>query len=138
MDDVVYNKVATIVRCQQRVAEDYGGDPARLRTDQTRQDALLLNLQRACEAAIDLAMHIVRLEHLGIPQESRAAFTLLERAGLLDAALAEGLRRMVGFRNLAVHAYQDLDLAIVEAIIERHLAESIGAFAALALARWGD
>ena len=37
--------------------------------------------------------------------------------------LAEGLQRMVGFRNIAVHDYQSLQLPITVAIIEKHLDE---------------
>lgn len=31
----------------------------------TRQDSIILNLLRACEAAIDIAMHVVRIKGLG-------------------------------------------------------------------------
>jgi len=51
-----------------------GGLPAlyeKLETYITRQDSIILNLQRACEASIDAAMHLVRVKRLGIPQESR-------------------------------------------------------------------
>jgi uncharacterized protein YutE (UPF0331/DUF86 family) len=121
MDDVVLNKVATIERCLRRIDEEYAGQPANLEQDITRQDAIILNIQRACEASIDLAMHLVRRFTLGIPQESRHAFDLLVGAGKLDARLGDGLKRMVGFRNIAVHDYQRLNLAIVRSIIEHNL-----------------
>ena len=57
MDDVVRNKVASIERCLRRVREEFRDDPRRL-DDQTIQDALALNLQRACETSIDLAMQV--------------------------------------------------------------------------------
>jgi len=120
-DDVLLNKVAIIERCIARVHEVYQDDPTNLRSDPTRQDSILLNLQRACEASIDLAMHLVSSKRLGIPQETREAFDLLRAAGILSDALAERLRRMVGFRNIAVHDYRKLDLDIVQSIIERHL-----------------
>lgn len=122
-DDVTLNKAAAIERCLARIRAVYAGDPANLTNDLTRQESILLNLQRACEAAIDLAMHRVRRETLGIPQDSRDAFDLLVRAGSLDPALAQVLKRMVGFRNVAVHDYARLDLAIVRSILERHLGE---------------
>ena len=130
VDDVILNKAAAIERCVARVREEHGGNDARLLRDQTRQDAIILNLQRACEAAIDLAMHEIRRRHLGVPQESRDAFTLLANAGLLDSALADKMIRMVGFRNVAVHDYRALNLAIVQAIISKHLDDF------LALAQW--
>ena len=132
MDDVVLNKVATIERCLHRVQQEYVGQAERLEHDITRQDSIILNIQRACEASIDLAMHLVRRFALGVPQDSRHAFDLLAAAGKLDAVMADALKRMVGFRNIAVHDYQRLNLAIVRSIIE-HDGEDLRAFAAHAL-----
>ena len=57
-DDVVLNKAASIERCLQRILEEYAGDNQNLVENQTKLDAIILNLQRACEAAIDLAMYV--------------------------------------------------------------------------------
>jgi len=86
-DDVVLNKAATIERCLPRVLEEYAGDQRNLVANQTKQDAIVLNLQRACETAIDLAMYVISQRKLGVPQDSRDAFTLLQTAGLLPADL---------------------------------------------------
>lgn len=137
MDDIVLNKAATIERCLRRIDEEYEGDATNLEEDQTRQDSIILNIQRACEASIDLAMHLVRKFALGVPQDSRQAFDLLVEAGKLDALAAEALKRMVGFRNIAVHDYQALNLAIVRSIVEHKLVD-LRAFAQQALALDGD
>lgn len=134
MDDVVLNKAAVIQRCLQRVGEIHAGDDRNLIDDQTRQDAIVLNLLRACEATIDLAMHLVRIHRIGVPQDSREAFDLLASAKLLDTDQAEILKRMVGFRNVAVHDYTRLDLAIVRAIVVRHVAD-LDRFAAESIRR---
>jgi uncharacterized protein YutE (UPF0331/DUF86 family) len=120
-DDVVLNKAAIIERCIARVREEHAGDLRNLTDNLTRQDSIILNLQRACEAAIDLAMHLVREGRLGIPQESRDAFDLLLQGGLIEAGLADRLKRMVGFRNVAVHDYRKLNLQIVQKIVTDHL-----------------
>lgn len=122
-DDVLLNKAAIIERCLKRARSEYTGHEAELDTDQTRQDAIVLNLQRACEAAIDLAMHMVRVRRLGLPQESREAFTLLEQAKVLPGDLAARMRNMVGFRNIALHQYQQLSLPILRAILEKRLTD---------------
>jgi len=75
VNDVVTNKIEIIERCIKRINEEYRGDPANL-ANMTKQDSIVLNLQRACEAAIALAMHIVADKALGVPQTSRDAFTL--------------------------------------------------------------
>ena len=121
MDDVLLNKAAAIQRAVRRVREEHAGDDGNLLSNQTKQDAIILNLQRACETSIDAAMHLVRLHRLGVPQETREAFSLLETAGMLDHALADQMRKMVGFRNVATHEYQKLDLDIVRRIVAESL-----------------
>ncbi len=68
-------------------------------------------------------MHIVRTRQLGIPQESRDAYELLQSGGLLEAGLATRMKRMVGFRNVAVHDYIKLNLELVKVIITKHLSD---------------
>lgn len=120
-DDLLLNKSAIIERCLARIEQEYRGREEELVTNQTRQDAIILNLQRVCEAVIDLAMHLVRTHRLGLPQDSRDAFKLLNEAGLLDLPLADSMQAMVGFRNVAVHDYQELSLDIVGSILESKL-----------------
>ena len=120
-DDVVLNKAASIEHCLQRVLEEYAGNDQNLVTNQTKQDAIVLNLQRACETSIDLAMYVISRRRLGIPQDSRDAFTLLQTVGILPAELATRMQRMVDFRNVAVHEYTRLNLDVVLAIITKQL-----------------
>jgi uncharacterized protein YutE (UPF0331/DUF86 family) len=120
-DDVLVNKAAAIERAVRRVGEEHAGDDRNLLHNQTRQDAIVLNLQRACESSIDAAMHLVRVRRLGVPQDTREAFVLLEQAQVLDAHLADRLKKMVGFRNIAIHDYQKLNLDIVRSIVVNHL-----------------
>jgi uncharacterized protein YutE (UPF0331/DUF86 family) len=97
VDDVLINKAAAIERAVRRIREEYDGEDANLLSNQTRQDVIVLNLQRACESSIDAAMHLVRIHRLGVPQESRQAFEMLEDAGRLEPLLADRMRKMVGF-----------------------------------------
>jgi uncharacterized protein YutE (UPF0331/DUF86 family) len=132
--DVLLAKAATIDRCIARIEEVR----ARLQglTALDRSEIVLLNLQRAAQAAIDLAAHVVSEEELPLPAETRDLFTTLASAGVVDASLTEAMRRMVGFRNLAVHEYREIDARIVEAIVSQHLGE-LRAFAGVLLDRYG-
>lgn len=121
VDDVLVNKAATIARCVARAREEYAKDPDSFPTDLTRQDAAIMNIQRACEACLDMGQHLVRRHGLGVPQSARDVFRLLAGAGLIDGPLAGALQRMVGFRSIAVHDYKSLQVPILIAIIERHL-----------------
>ena len=119
MNDIVLGKAEIIERALRRAGDTYQAHRTSLEQDFDAQDVIILNLQRVCEAAIDLAMHIVRLKGLGLPKDSRDGFTLLEKAHVIDARLADRLRKMVAFRNIAVHDYRTLDWAIIRAILEK-------------------
>ena len=119
MNDIVINKIQSMQRCVSRAREEFefaGGD---LSSNITHQDAAVLNITRACELAIDLANHLTKVRRLGIPTDSRETFELLAKAGLISAELAGCLQSMVGFRNVAVHDYRELDPEIVNWVIER-------------------
>lgn len=104
MNDVILNKTLSIEYYINCIQEVYSSNPENLK-DFTKQDSIILNIQRACEASIDIAMHLVSERKLGIPKESRDGFRMLHEAGLLDAILTKTLMNMVGFRNIAVHDY---------------------------------
>ena len=113
-DDILLNKAAIIERCIQRIKEELAACPDL--NNVTHVDALILNIERACQAAIDMAVHMVSQKHLGIPKTRAEAFELIHRAGITDASLTQSLKGMVGFRNIAVHEYQNLDLEIIRYI----------------------
>jgi uncharacterized protein YutE (UPF0331/DUF86 family) len=115
-DEVILAKVVIIERCVARARAE-AGHAAPPEFEQAIEDSIVLNIQRGCEAAIDLAMHLVRSRALGIPQDRRDAFRLLVEAGMVDRSLGERLRRMVGFRNIAVHEYQRIARPIVDSIV---------------------
>jgi uncharacterized protein YutE (UPF0331/DUF86 family) len=125
MDDVVVNKLATIERCLKRIKQVYAEVEGTFQQDFTRQDSIILNLQRACEASIDLANYVNKTRKLGVPQSSRDSFNLLVKSELLPAELADNLMKMVGLRNIAVHDYQELNLDIVVHVIEHHLTDFV-------------
>ncbi|MCE9629928.1 MAG: DUF86 domain-containing protein [Planctomycetia bacterium] len=115
-DDILLNKAAVIERCIRRIREEAASSP--LFDDFTHVDALTLNIERACQAAIDMAMHVVAERHLGVPQSMADAFVLLERTGSIEASLSASLQGMVGFRNVAVHQYEEMDMGVLRWVVE--------------------
>ncbi|NCS94584.1 MAG: DUF86 domain-containing protein [Leptospira sp.] len=115
-DDVALNKVSIIQRSLNRALEEYYKNPSL--GNYTELDALILNLERACQAAIDLAMHLVSLQQLGVPQSSSDAFRILESNKFIQQDTAKSLLGMVGFRNIAIHEYQKLNLDIIHQIMK--------------------
>jgi len=126
MRDVILNKKESIERCVQQVRLYYAR-PSDLpfEKDHLKQDAIAANLQRAAEQAIDLANHVIRKGKLGLPKESKESFEILARTKVIPQELADKLKGMVGFRNIMVHQYQEMDIKIMVDVIEHHLDDLI-------------
>ena len=118
MDEILINKQSTINRCIKRIQEDYRED---FRENFTRQDSVILNIERACQTAIDMGNRIVRRYNLGLPQSNRDTFIKLEKNKIISPELSRQMQSMAGFRNLAVHDYGSLNLDIIVNIVENHL-----------------
>ena len=85
------------------------GDRADLLADRVRLGDLKYTFQTAIEACIDAAQHVIADRGLGVPASNRAAFLVLADAGLLDHELAVVMSGAVGFRNVLVHGYAEVD-----------------------------
>lgn len=122
MTDIILNKKESIERCIKQIRNYYNlPSDVPFAEDYLRQDAIALNLQRACEQCIDLANHVVRINKLGLPKESRDSFRLLAANKIITTELAASLEGMVGFRNVLVHEYQRLDISLMVDVVENKL-----------------
>ena len=118
--DVVLAKVAAIQKCLRRIKHVTDLDPDRL-DEIDAQEIFVLNLQRAIQSAIDLATHIVASEGLGISDTIGGNFVLLKHSKIITKSLSKKMQSMVGFRNIAIHNYQALDVNILKAILSKNL-----------------
>ncbi|MHC4873343.1 MAG: type VII toxin-antitoxin system HepT family RNase toxin [Planctomycetota bacterium] len=123
-DDVFLNKKESIERCISQINKYYD-EPAdkSFAEDIIRQDAIAVNIQRACEQAIDLANHTIKKKKAGLPKSSSESFELLKNADIISSDLTAKLKGMVGFRNILVHQYHELNLDIMVDVIENRLAD---------------
>jgi len=119
--DIIINKTETIKRCLARIKEEYVSYEDELENNYTKQDSIILNLERAAQASIDVSTHIIRIKQLGIPKRSRDVCTLLEQHKIISSKTSEQMKKMDGFRNIAVYDYQNISLDIVKSIIENNL-----------------
>lgn len=133
--DVVIGKISSIQRCLKRIKHVTGLNPDSL-DDLDTQEIVILNLQRAIQSSIDLAAHIVADEGLGVPSELRENFNLLSGKEILTEDLTARLRKMVGFRNIAVHEYDTIDNDILKSIL-RHNLKDIEEFYVVILEYYG-
>jgi len=121
-EDIILAKVANIQRCLKRINEITGGEPESL-LDINKQDIFVLNLERAIEATIDIAAHIVASEGLGLASTIRENFEILYESGIIDKELMDKMQKMVGFRNIAVYEYTSLNIEILKSILKNNLGD---------------
>lgn len=133
MNEIILNKKISIERCIEQVRKYYAmASETPFETDYLRQDAIAMNLQRIGELTIDIANYLIKRKKLGLPQDSSDAFVLLHRAGLIPDGMMKNMKGMVGFRNVLVHEYKQMDLGIMVDVIEHHLHDPLD-FANLAM-----
>lgn len=134
MDEILINKQTTINRCLKRISEDFQDD---FESNFTQQDAVILNIERACQAAIDMGNRVIRIQKLGLPQSNRDTFVKLEVNGIISQELSRKMQAMAGFRNLAVHDYGSMNITVVIDIIENRL-NDLPVFAELIMGKFGN
>ncbi|HVR09822.1 MAG TPA: DUF86 domain-containing protein [Thermoanaerobaculia bacterium] len=126
--ELVLKKLARIEACVGELRTL--GDPGVIRSDLRQERFVEHTLQIAIQSILDVASHIVSEERLGEPRTNQELIDLLARHGWIPARLELPLHQMVGFRNVLVHGYDEVDLAVVEDVA-RHRLDDLLAFAAV-------
>ena len=119
--DVVLKKLESLRRCIKRIQDKTPNTYEELADDYDLQDIITINLERSVQQCVDIGLHIISDLEIQAPETMGKTFEVLERAGCLSYDVAERMTKAVGFRNTAVHAYQEIDWQIVFAIITKHL-----------------
>lgn len=118
--DPILSKISTIKNCLTTISKATGLNPDKL-DDVIIQDAYVLNLQRAVQACIDIAHIIISEKGYKLPTSYKESFMILNRNKVISADLAEKISKMIGFRNIAVHNYQNLSPEILKSIMVNNL-----------------
>src|SRR2546425_9975244 len=123
--EVISAKLETLRRCVQRIKDKTPASAAVLLEDYDLQDIICINLERSVQTCVDLASHIIAESDLPAPGSMSEAFERLRQLKLIPDELAARLTKAVGFRNVAVHAYREMDWEIVYGIITTRLADFV-------------
>lgn len=78
-------------------------------------------LQLAIEAITDIGNHVVADLGLGVVNWYSDIPTILAENGYIDAQLKEYWIQIIGFRNVLVHDYLDIDRKIVYEVLQHRL-----------------
>lgn len=121
--EVVAQKLESLRRCLQRIKTKCPVDPDTLAADFDLQDIVSLNLSRAIQLCVDMGAHLIAGMDVPPPDTMGQTFDILARSGLVTTALADNLKKAVGFRNIAVHNYDAINWLIVHSIVNNHLSD---------------
>jgi len=120
-EPVVSEKLESLRRCLARIESKRPKTLDALERDLDAQDILVLNLSRAIQLCVDIGSHLVSRSDIAPPQTMGETFSALAQLGLLSDSMAEAMKKAVGFRNIAVHGYESLNMAIVFSIVTERL-----------------
>lgn len=121
MDSIVLEKkMDSIFRCLERLKTRLPDSKEEFLQDQDAQDVIVLNLTRAVQLSVDLAMHICANSNKQVPQTMGEAFEILLQLEVLTPAISEKMKKSVGFRNIAIHNYDEIDLELAYTIAKVH------------------
>ncbi|MDQ7787560.1 MAG: DUF86 domain-containing protein [Thermodesulfovibrionales bacterium] len=73
------------------------------------------------QAAIDLAEAVIAYNDFRKPTTMSEAFSILHEEKIIPAKLTDKMFRMVGFRNVLAHDYEDVDYDIVYDVLQKGL-----------------
>lgn len=118
---VIENKLESLRRCIVRVAEKTPSSASDLVSDFDTQDIIVLNLSRAVQLTVDVGSHIISESEQPAPASMRNVFESLHVMQVISEPISTRMKNAVGFRNVAVHCYDDLNVDIVFAICTQRL-----------------
>ena len=133
--DVLEARVESIRRCIDRIRTKTPTSAKELENDYDAQDIISINLQRAVQLSVDVGMHLISLRGWSTPDTMAGTFTVLVDNNVLERDIAERMRRGVGFRNISVHEYQDVDWQLVYRLVTERL-DDFRAFIDRVLSAW--
>ncbi|MEH6356258.1 MAG: DUF86 domain-containing protein [Marinobacter sp.] len=123
-EQLVAQKLESLRRCIQRVELKLPDNVATLLKDLDAQDIVSLNLTRAVQMSVDIASHwLAGHSESTAPKTMEQAFDALANSGVIEHDLAIRMRKLVGFRNVMIHNYDDVSWEIVFAICQYHLGD---------------
>ena len=78
-------------------------------------------LQLSLEGLLDLGSHVIAERNLGVINQARDVPRIFREQGYIDAEIEQQWLRMIGFRNILVHAYLDIDRQQVHRLLQHNL-----------------
>ena len=123
MNDIILSKISNIKNYLKRIKETTNLDTESLNDNFDVQDIFVLNLQRAIQATFDITNNIIKEYNLELPVNYKSGFVILEKHNFIDNIIKEKMIKMSGFRNIAVHNYETINVEILKSILKNNLTD---------------
>jgi uncharacterized protein YutE (UPF0331/DUF86 family) len=118
---VILKKISLIRHNLSRLRDKDNVPLESFKNDLDIQDIVLHNLQLAIQGCIDVGSHVISDEGWGVAGSLNEIFYILRDKGVIKVDLTKRMVSMIGFRNVLVHEYEDINLDIVYNILHHHL-----------------
>ncbi|MBI2487564.1 MAG: DUF86 domain-containing protein [Deltaproteobacteria bacterium] len=92
-----------------------------IRTDATLRGAVERYLYLVCQAAIDLAEVIISISGFRKPTTMSESFVILAEENVIKTEMKDKMTKLVGFRNVLTHEYEELNYEILYDILRNKL-----------------
>ncbi len=113
---IINKKLESLRRSLGRVESKRPDNLEELQANLDLQDIIVLNLSRAVQLCVDIGAHIIAASDEKAPSSMGATFDTLEKMNIIDSDISSSMKKAVGFRKIAVHGYDKLNLTMVYAI----------------------
>jgi len=119
--DLLNRKLTSLSRCLERIKTKTPRSLEVLKTDIDSQDIISVNLERAIQICVDVASHLIASRRLRSPGSMAESFSVLGESGIVPMECGQRLAKAVGFRNIAVHQYDQVNWDIVYSLVTQDL-----------------
>ncbi len=120
---IVESKLESLRRCISRIEGKMPNGANELENDFDLQDIISVNLERAVQQCVDIGAHLIAPTENGAPSTMAEIFETLFNINILKKDTTDVMKRAVGFRNIAVHNYHEINWEIVFNICQNQLGD---------------
>ena len=110
MNEII-KKLALLVREHISDIKDMGADIdySSFQSDKKLRKAIEWSIVSAVEICINIGRHIISEKSYRVPENNREVFEVLQKNNVIDDHTLERMKMAVGYRNMAIHRYGDID-----------------------------
>lgn len=103
-----------------------GVEYATFLTDKKLRKAIEWSIVSAVELCINIGRHLISEKGFRVPENNREVFQILFENDLIDEATLENMKKAVGYRNMAIHRYGDIDSNTTFVIMKKNYTDIEG------------